>query len=322
MKIKLNIRDFLWMVAGAIFLFVVMLFVWYFQQGQRPIDQLASRARREELVAQIRLNLASASEAEKSAVLAVTDQDSKTFADQARAATSDVELERKELGKLLAKSGSQNERDLLIEFSRVFDDFQRIDSDLLVLAVKNTNLKAYSLAFGPSAEALKQIDTALSRLVKKSAGFASAENVSLLANSALVAALRIQTLLAPHIAEESDAKMDELEVQMTKEAQEARKNMGNLSSIRDFHDDPDLKTAVMSFNNFNEIRRRILALSRENTNVHSLNISLGQKRKILFMCQEVLSTLQQTIMKEPIMGINYGAASNPRSLQVEKIKDR
>jgi hypothetical protein len=322
MKIKLNIRDFLWMAAGAIFLFLVMLFVWHFQSGQRPIEQLASRAGRVDLVAQMRLNLASASEAEKSAVLAVTDQDSKTFADQARAATSEVEMERNELRKLLTKSGSQNERDLLIEFSRVFYNLQRIDSDLLVLAVKNTNIKAYSLAFGPSVEALNQMDTALSRLVKKSAGFTSAGSVPQLANSALVAALRIQTLLAPHIAEESDAKMDELEVQMTKEDQEVRKNMGSLSSIQDFHNDPDLKIALTSYNQFSEVRTRIIALSRENTNVHSLTISLGQKRKILFMCQEVLSTLQQTILEEPIMGVNSGSVSNPRSLQIEKPKEK
>ena len=255
-------------------------------------------------------------------MLAVTDQDSKTFADQARAATSDVEMERKELDKLLAKSGSKNERDLLIEFSRVFNDFLRIDSDLLVLAVKNTNLKAYSLAFGPSADALNQMNTALSRLVAKSDASPDIRNAEQLAYSALIAALRIQTLLAPHIAEESDTKMNELELQMTREDQEVRKDLGSLAAIREFHDNPDLKTALTNYTLFSEVRGRILALSRENTNIHSLTISLGQKRKVLFLCQEVLSALQQTILEEPIMGVNYGAASNPRSLQVEKIKDR
>ena len=164
-----------------------------------------------DLVARMRLTLASASEAEKSAVLAVTDQDSQTFADQAHAATAEVERERKELGELLAAGGTQGEKDLLAQFSKVFTDLQHIDNELLGLAVKNTNIKAYSLAFGPAADALKEMDTALSRLVAKSAGSPEAGNVALFAFGAQTAALRIQTLLAPHIAEESDKKMDELE---------------------------------------------------------------------------------------------------------------
>ncbi len=211
------IQGFLWMAAGAVILLVVMLVVLHFQTGQSPAEQLAFKAKRADLVARMRLTLASASEAEKSAVLAVTDQDSQTFADQARAATAEVERERKELGELLAAGGTQGEKDLLDQFSKVFIELQRIDNDLLSLAVKNTNIKAYSLAFGPAADALKEMDTALSRLVAKSAGSPEAGNVALLAFGAQTAALRIQTLLAPHIAEESDKKMDELEALMTKE---------------------------------------------------------------------------------------------------------
>ena len=315
MSIKLGIKEFIWMAAGAAIFLAVMLVVLHFRTAQSPAEQLVFKAKRADLVAQMRLKLASASEAEKSAVLAITDQDSQTFADQARAATAEVEQERKELGELLTAGGTKGEKDLFTQFSKAFTDFQHIDNDLLGLAVKNTNIKAYSLAFGPAADALKEMDTALSSLVVKSAGFPEAGNVALLAFGAQTSALRIQTLLAPHIAEESDKKMDEFEALMAKDDQQVRQDLNGLASLQKFRGDPDLETATSGYARFSEVRGRILALSRENTNVRSLAISLSQKRKVLFLCQDLLSALQQAIQEEPILGVNYGSASSPRSLR-------
>jgi hypothetical protein len=230
----------------------------------------------------------------------------------------EVELDQKELEKQLATGGTPNERDLLVQFSRAFTDLQRIDSDLLVLATKNTNIKAYGLAFGPAADDLQKMDSSLSNLVAKSSALPDARNVVLLAYGAQIAALRIQTLLAPHIAEESDRKMDELEEQMTKEDKEVRKDLGGLNAIQKLGGNPDLETVFSNYKRFSEVRRRILTLSRENTNVKSLTISLGQKRKVLFLCLDILTCLQQTILEEPIVGLNNRSASNPRSMKVEK----
>jgi hypothetical protein len=305
--IKSGIQEYLWMAIGAVvfLVLVVMLVVLHFHTEHRLAEQLAFKAKRADLVARMRLTLASASEAEKSAVLAVTDQDSRTFAEQARAATAEVDRERKDLGELLMAGGTQGEKDLLAQFSKVFTDFQRIDNDLLSLAVKNTNIKAYGLAFGPAADALKGMDTALSRFVAKSAGSPEARNLALLAFGAQTAALRIQTLLAPHIAEESDEKMDKLEALMTKEDQQVRKDLDALAALQELRGDPDLETAASDYARFSEVRARILSLSRENTNVRSLAISLGQKRKVLFLCQEVLSALQEAILEEPIANPRY-----------------
>jgi hypothetical protein len=318
MTVKPGIRGLLWMAIGAVMLLVIMLVVLHFQTKQSPTDRLAFKAKRVDLVARMRLTLASASEAEKSAVLAITDQDSQTFADQARAATAEVEQERKELEELLTAGGTQREKDLLAEFSKVFIDFQRIDDDLLGLAVKNTNIKAYSLAFGPAADALREMDTALSRLVAKSAGSPEARDMAVLAFGAQTAALRIQTLLAPHIAEESDKKMDELELMMAKDDQQVRSDLDGLAALEKLRGDPDLKTVASDYAQFSETRGRILALSRENTNVRSLAISLGQKRKVESLCQDALSALQQAILEEPITGVDYGSPPNPRGLRVRK----
>src|ERR1700693_5492715 len=139
MTMRPGSKDVFWMAFGAAMLLVVMLVVLHVQKSQSPAEQLAFKAKRVDLVERMRLALASASEAEKSAVMAITDEDSQRFADQARAATAEVDQGSKELGDLLQTGGTANEKELLAQFSKVFADFQLIDSNLLILAVKNTN---------------------------------------------------------------------------------------------------------------------------------------------------------------------------------------
>jgi hypothetical protein len=294
MPIKPGTRDFLWMAVGAAGLLVVILLVWHFRDQQTPAEQLAFKARRIAVVESMRLNLASASEAEKSAVMAITDADSQTYADQARAAAATVEQARNELGELLQTGGTQNEKDLLAQFSRAFTEFQRIDKDLLDLAVKNTNLKAYSLAFGPAAAALKEMDAALARLITDDA------KVMRLADDARIAALRLQALLPPHIAEESDQKMDEMEALMAREDRDVRKNLENLAAMPNLTGKPNLQAAASDYARFTDLKTQILKLSRENTNVRSLAISLGQKRKVMLVCQDALASLKNAIEQEPV----------------------
>lgn len=312
MTVRPSMKDFLWMVFGAVLLLAVMLVALHFQRSQTPAELVAFKAKRVDMVERMRLALASASEAEKSAVMAITDEDSQTYADQARAATADVEQGRNELGQLLDAGGTQRERELLAQFSKSFADFQSVDHDLLALAVKNTNIKAYNLTFGPAADAITEMNDALSRLVMKSAASPDARNIALLASGAEIAALRIQALLPPHVAEESDTKMDAMEARMTKDDQEVRKDLDSLAAMPMFNGDTDLAAAASAYARFSEVRAKIIRLSRENTNVRSLTISLDQKRKVMFLCQDTLAALQQAISKEPVPGVNYGAPSSPR----------
>src|ERR1035437_5591502 len=211
MMIKAGIREFLWMAAGGVVFAVITVIVLHFQTGQSPAEKISSKVLRSDLVSGMRLTLTSSSEAEKSAVLAVTDEDSRTFADQSRKAAGEVEQERVKLGELLTAGGTGKEKDLFARFSAAFIELRRIDGILLDLAVKNTNLKAYSLAFGPAAEKLKEMNTSISRLVEKSAGSPDSEKIALYAFGAQTAALRIQALLAPHSAKEREKKVNNWE---------------------------------------------------------------------------------------------------------------
>ena len=303
--IRPGIRDALWMAAGAALLLLLFLVVLLFGRERGPDGRLALRAQRIDLVGRMQLGLASASEAEKSAVLAITDRESQEFADQARASTADVERQRRELAGLLDPGGTPEEKELLAQFSQHFGEFQKIDAELLDLAVRNSNLKAYALTYGAAAGALDEMSAALSRLVGANGDSKDAKEVISLALGSQVAALRIQTLLPPHIAEASDARMDELEARIAREDQQVQSDLQGLAALQ-LQGDADLALAESRYGQFREIQKQILSLSRENTNVRSLSISLNQKRQVMLVCHDLLSRLQEAIRKEPIPGVRFG----------------
>jgi hypothetical protein len=148
-------------------------------------------------------------------------------------------------------------------------------------------------------------------VIAKSAAWPEARTIASLAFGAEASALRVQALLAPHIAEENDARMDEMETQMTVEDRAVAKDLGNLASLPKLEGDADLAGAVSSYRRFAELRTQILALSRQNTNVRSLALSLNQKRKVMIACQDALSALRDAILAEPLPGVDYGRFGRP-----------
>jgi len=295
---KTSFYYMLWALAGAVVLLVLVLFVFRFQP-QSVSAQVAAKAELQDAVGEMRVHLASAVEDEKSAVLATTDSDSQSFADKARAETAQVDgLQTALKGRLQ----TDRERDLLAQFATEFSEFKRVDRDLLDLAVQNTNLKAYALAFGPSAQALDDMDGALTRLVSKTVDSPSptSRQIMVLAAGADVGVFRIATLLAPHIAEQSDVKMNELEARMKKEDRSVRDELRELGTLLPAN--PDVAVANARYGTFTQIRSQILELSRANTNVKSLSISLTEKRRVADLCQDTLSALEDSIEGEQIPG--------------------
>jgi hypothetical protein len=291
------------MLAGAGILVVFMLAILRFSDERRAREQVELRARRLDLVGQIRTGLASASAAETSAVLATTDEASRAFADRARALNADVERAGQELAALLETGGTPKERDALARFLETFGELRRIDEDILTLAVKSTNLKASALTYGPAADALAEMGAALTRLEEGGGELsppAPPERVQVqrLASRAHIASLRLLTMLPPHIAEQSDDEMTAMEVRMTEQEQTVRASLDALAALPSAAGGPELAHATSAWERFLPLRSQILALSRENTNVRSLDLSLNRKRGALGVSQEALATLQHAIETE------------------------
>jgi hypothetical protein len=294
-------KDLFWIAGGTVVLIVLALLTLHYHREGEIATKSAFKATRLEVVGRMRTALLSASEAEKSAVMATTDQESQTFAEQSRAASAMVEQRRDELAKLLETGGTAKERDLLSEFSRALAESQHIDRELLELSVKNTNLKAYGLDFGPATDALANMDRALSRTLNGSASSAhpEAKQVMLLAAGAQSGAWRIEALIPPHIFEENDAKMDELEARMANEDRSVRSDLDGLVALLG-PGDSMLETATAAYARFTELKTTILELSRQNTNVRSLIISLNEKRRAVQLCLDALAAVEQAIQDEPL----------------------
>ena len=298
-----------WAFAGVAAMSLLLFVVWRFGQASSPAQALALKASRVDLVGQMQLALASAAEAEKSAVLATTDEDSVAFAGQARAASAELERQRLELGRLLEPAGTARERELLAQFSRAFTELRQLDEEVLRLAVKNTNLKAQALAYGPTATALGDLDRALEALVASRQSGPQAVQVLRLASAARLGTLRVQALLGPHIWEARDAEMDRLEGVMGQELRQVRAALDGLAAQLGA---VAVAPASASLARYLALQGQVLALSRENTNVKSLALSLGQKRAAQALCLDALVALQQAILEEPIAGISYGRTSPTR----------
>jgi hypothetical protein len=284
MPLNQTTKNIRWMAIGTLVLLIIVLMVAHSQWNQA--QQLAAKEERIRLVNQIGIDLATSAEAEKSAVMAITDEDSQKYADQAWAATAAAEKARLALESRL----DSRERDLFQQFSHAFSELKRIDQEVLTLAVKNTNLKAFAMAFGPATAAAKEIDAAL------------AKSTTPAATEVRVGVWRLLAALSPHIAEESDAKMDAMEAEMAKDDQQVRRALAELN-------DP---TAKAGYETFSELRAQILKLSRENTNVRSLTLSLTQKRNATSQCLATLATLQKSIQNEPIAGMSRQEPMRPR----------
>jgi hypothetical protein len=254
-----------------------------------------------ELAADLTVQFTMASDAANRAVMADTDEASKEFAKESRASTAAVQKDVGALRSTLQALGYGPEDKILTEFANNFAEYQRLDENVLGLAVENTNLKAQRLAFGPAQDAANAFRDALRALMP--ANPAEARHVEALAATAVLTVREIQVLQAPHIADADEAVMTRMEQQMSTSQTAARKALDSLRPIVSESSRPQLAAAASALNQFLDLNTQIIALSRRNTNVRSLMLSLDEKRKMTLACQDNLRALQAALSKRGYSGI-------------------
>ncbi|MFH0727460.1 MAG: MCP four helix bundle domain-containing protein [Pseudomonadota bacterium] len=242
-------------------------------------------------------NLFRSEQAEKSAVMADTDEASMVFADQSRRAAGSLEQDRHALESLIEKDPTDKEKKLLGEFSDAWRELRNIDQEILDFAVQNTNLKAMALSFGKGGEFMRRFENALDRLIISGLSADTPCRVTVLASQALVSAFKIYNLHALHIAEQRDEKMDEIEARMRRYSAAIDVSFKELTSAAGVRDEDlgSVKEAMAAYADLTAVTAEVINLSRRNTNVKSFQLSIGRKRRMVAQCDEILTSLLQAV---------------------------
>jgi hypothetical protein len=263
--------------------------------GGPPNPAFLTAVRKSQLVAGMRVNLHAAVEAEKSAVLAETDEASQQHADEARRGLTAVDGSVNELESLIAQGGGAEEKDLLRDFIQSWEMFKQIDAELLPLAVLNTNLKAKRLSYGPGADAAERLGAALDSLLEAEGPYDRGCEVARWAFRAAAAAGRLQALQAPHIDESRDERMGEIEAAMETRHRQLVEALTRLDEVVDAGSRPAVAEARAAADELWKVNLEIIPLSRQNTNVRSLALSLGRKWVVTAQCEDLLAALQEVV---------------------------
>ncbi|MGE3538266.1 MAG: MCP four helix bundle domain-containing protein [Candidatus Tectimicrobiota bacterium] len=284
--------------ALALLLFLAFLLVVLFRHDEAPRSPsvFERSVQKLQLLQTMSRDLLASAEAEKSAVMAETDELSQALATQALQATQQVETARRGLESLL--EGDRRETQLFGEFQQCWTQLQAIDREVLSLAVQNTNLKALRLSILPAAEALRSLDEALNQLMDRVASSAEALHLTRLAATVATAAFKLYILQTPHILESSVTHMEEIEAVMHRLDLQITTALHSLQMLLDEPDRAVLETARTAYHTLQQLNADILALSRQNSTIQAYALSLGQKRKMTAQCQAVLTALQEHVQQQ------------------------
>ena len=248
------------------------------------------------LASRLRVQFSKAADASNRAVMAVTDEASSAAAREAEQATQAVERDAEALQRTLQALAYPDDLRHLDAFKACFGGYRALDADILPLAVENTNIKAQRLSFGPARDAANAFRQALDAAAR-STTVKDACCVEAVIAKGVAAVLEVQVIQARHIAESDDATMSQMEMEMATAEAAARKAVDTLKGLLPSAAGPQLTAAAAALDRFKAINGELVTLSRRNSNVRSLALSLGRKRTVTAECDDTLHALDEALAK-------------------------
>jgi hypothetical protein len=262
--------------------------------GSTPVLTQQIDARR--LTSDLRVQIGKAAEASNRAVMADTDEASSTGARDAEQALQAAQRDVDALQPILQALGYRDEIGQLDAFKARFAEYRKLDADILPLAVENTNVKAQRLSFGPGRDAAAAFRRALDTAAQSTAAKSRCAVDALVAR-AVAALLEIEVIEARHIAESDEAAMARMEAAMAALESNARATVGSLKGLLAPAAAPRLDDAVAALDRFKSVNAEIVSLSRRNSNVRSLALSLGRKRTVTAEADDTLHALEDALAR-------------------------
>jgi hypothetical protein len=254
-----------------------------------------------QLSADLLLQFTKAADAANRSVMADADDTSVTFARQAEEAKQKVQADVDALKPLLAQLGYSAETATLQEFVDRFAEYRELDRRILDLAVENTNLKAQRLSFGPAQDAANAFRDAMKAVMPRAP--ADKWRVEALGEKAIATVREIQVLQAPHIADADEAVMTRMEKNMATSEAAARDALKEMAPLVQPISQPKLAAASAALDRFMAVNQDIVSLSRRNTNVRSLALSLNEKAKAVSACEDALHRLRDALARRGYSGV-------------------
>jgi len=283
------------LLSGLVLLLLLAFVAFKFKTADGDLESLVHRlAKEEELLSRMRINLLKSVDVEKGAVMAVTDELSRTLAEQSKQAADAVERDRIELTRIIEQDRGGKEAELLREFDSCWADMRKIDKLILEYAVENTNVKATTLSFTKGSQALERLEQSLMMLGRNISPSVQGNQVQTLAWEALTSGFKVYCLHAPHIAASDAAEMDRIEKEIRHYNDLATGSLKELGSLVPAALQASVREAAAAYADFQAITADVIALSRQNTNIKSFELSIGRKRKVSAQCDEILASMQAT----------------------------
>jgi len=282
-------------------LVVAALVVTSTASGCRREPALYELPEAQRLSADLVVHFTKAADAANRAVMADTDDASVAFARDAEQNSQGVQRSADALKPILQDLGYAEEARLLEEFGGRFGEYRALDRTILALAVENTNLKAQRLSFGAAQESADAFRAAVEAVVPSSTS-PHHWRIKALAAMAVADLRELQVLQAPHIAAADDAVMTRLEQRMTTAEAGVRAALRELTAAVPQGSSREVVAATAPFDTFMKVNATILELSRRNTNVRSLALTLNQKGQLTNACEESLRRLREALAKRTIGG--------------------
>lgn len=244
-----------------------------------------------DLVGRIQHGILESVEAEKSAVLAVTDEESIEYAAQSRRATDQISGLLASLSELIAADARPEEVEKLSVFERSWAEMREIDARLLDLAVANSNLKAARLSAKEGSIALDRFIASLDAVTTSTSDVTVIRSLS----AAATMAARIHSLLLAHVPEASEAEMTMLEARMRTLAASVNEALRRVGATRP----GGIAEAERAWADYQRIETEVVRLSRLNTNVISFDVSVHEKRTATRACLDALASVRAAIESGP-----------------------